>query len=104
MKCLPLKYSETHAYGNSREGECEHRCFVTLTNIVLLQNSAPLGPAGQAIPVYMKYVSMVIRKPVLRCGEKKYMKLAFPMEKKKKEQERKLEVIGKSRNSQGQAC
>lgn len=46
------------------------RGFVTLTNIVLPQNSVPLGPTGQAIPVYMKYVSMVLRKPVLRCGEK----------------------------------
>lgn len=70
MKCLPLKYSEAHAYGRSWEGGSEPRRFVTLTNLVLLQNSAPLGPAGQAIPVHMKYVSMVIIKSVLRCGEK----------------------------------
>lgn len=30
----------------------------------------PFGSCRQAIPVYMKYVSMVIIKPVLRCGEK----------------------------------
>lgn len=44
--------------------------FVALTNLALIQHPASLCPAGQAIPMYANYVSMIIIKPRLRCGEK----------------------------------